>query len=62
MNKTENNRATVRAYVEVFNAGAFDRIRTLFTPDARIHGVIGSATLSSVMFNTLNRLLLAIWS
>lgn len=32
---------TVRAYVEAINAFDLDRLRTLFTPDARIYGVLG---------------------
>src|SRR5206468_2883682 len=34
-------KATVLEYVAAFNAGDIDRLRTLFTPDATIYGVLG---------------------
>lgn len=45
----EQNRATVEAYASAINAGNFATLRTLFTPDARIEGVTGSATLDEAM-------------
>lgn len=45
MTSTDRNKATVRAYADAFNAGDYDRIRTLFTADAKIHGVAGSGPL-----------------
>ena len=32
----------IAAYVEAFNAGNFELLLAQFTPDARIHGVLGS--------------------
>ncbi|MBS0297181.1 MAG: nuclear transport factor 2 family protein [Proteobacteria bacterium] len=40
----EDRKAVVRAYVEAFNAGDFEAIRPLFTPDAEIYGVTGSGS------------------
>lgn len=35
------NKQTVDDYVKAFNAGNFERLRGLFTPDAQIFGVVG---------------------
>ena len=42
---TESNKSVVMTYVEAFNAGRFEDLRSIFTDDALIHGVTGSATL-----------------
>jgi predicted ester cyclase len=36
----------IGAYVEAFNAGDFPRLLSLFTPDAIIVGVLGSASIA----------------
>jgi len=41
----ETNKAVVQQYVEAFNRGDLDALRALFTPDAVIHGVLGSGGL-----------------
>lgn len=43
------NKSIVRAYVDAFNSGDFDRLRALFTPDAVVYGVIGWGTVDKVM-------------
>lgn len=40
---------TVRAYVDAFNAGDWDRLRALFTQDAQVSGVLGSTPLESAL-------------
>ena len=40
---------TVRAYVEAFNAADWDRMGELFTPDAEILGVLGSAPIADAL-------------
>jgi predicted ester cyclase len=44
-----DRKATVSAYVDAFNAGDWDRIAELFTSDARIAGVLGSAPLADAL-------------
>lgn len=36
-------------YVEAMNAGDFERLASLFTPDATIHGVVGKGSLDFAM-------------
>jgi len=45
----QTNKATVTAYVKAFNAGDFERLRSLFTPDAQIWGVAGAGSLEVAM-------------
>src|SRR3954467_14752035 len=45
MSVSEVNKAAVLQYVEAFNRGHVDALRLLFTPDAVIHGVLGSGGL-----------------
>lgn len=39
----------VRQYVEAFNQGDSDALRDLFTPDALVYGVLGSAGLDEAL-------------
>lgn len=48
MSQLERNKEVVRQYVAAFNAGDLDRLRTLFTGDAVVHGVLGWGTLDVV--------------
>jgi predicted ester cyclase len=43
------NESLVRAYVEAFNCGDFERIAGLCTPDVMIHGVLGHGGLDVAM-------------
>jgi steroid delta-isomerase-like uncharacterized protein len=45
----EANKDVVRQYVAAFNRGDRDALRGLFTPDARIQGVLGSAGLEEAL-------------
>ena len=45
MSASESNKETVRRYVAAFNRGDLEALRLLFTPDAVIHGVLGSGGL-----------------
>lgn len=40
---------TVRAYVDAFNAGDWDRLRALFIPDAQVSGVLGPTPLDGAL-------------
>ena len=40
---------TVRAYVEAFNAADWGRMAELFTPDAEILGVLGTAPIATAL-------------
>lgn len=46
---SEANKDVVRRYVAAFNRADFATLRTLFTPDAVIHGVLGSGGLDEAM-------------
>ncbi|MBL8551753.1 MAG: ester cyclase [Hyphomonadaceae bacterium] len=48
-NTEEINKAAVRAYVDAFNAGDFDRLRAVHTPDAIVRGVLGWGGIDEVM-------------
>ena len=41
MNSLETNKQVVRQYVDAFNRGDIETLRSLFTTDALIHGVLG---------------------
>lgn len=43
------NEATVRAYVAAFNAGDFEALEALFTPDATIQGVLADVPLANAL-------------
>jgi steroid delta-isomerase-like uncharacterized protein len=45
----ETNKNVIRQYVEYFNAGDLDRLRSLFATDALIHGVLGWGEVDVVM-------------
>ena len=45
MSQTEINKAAVRSYVAALNAGCWERLRELFSPNAAIQGVTGSAPI-----------------
>jgi predicted ester cyclase len=49
MTSTADAKAVVRAYVEAFNAGDFERLQSLFAPDAQIWGVLGWGGLDVAM-------------
>lgn len=46
---TETNKGVVRQYVEAFNAGDLDTLRTLFNDDAVVQGVLGWGKLDVIM-------------
>ena len=48
MRASESNMQVVYEYVAAFNAGDIERLRTLFTPDATIYGVLGWGTIEQV--------------
>ena len=41
MSGAESNKEVVRAYVDAFNRGDMEALRSLFTEDAQIQGVLG---------------------
>jgi predicted ester cyclase len=45
----ESNKAVVQQYVDAFNHGDFEQLRSLFTPDAAIYGVLGFGSLEVAM-------------
>ena len=45
----EANKQTVRAYVDSFNRGDIDELRTLFTDDALVYGVLGWGGMDQVV-------------
>jgi predicted ester cyclase len=49
MMEKETNKRVVLDYVDAFNARDYDRLGTLFAPDAVIYGVLGSGGLDVVM-------------
>ncbi|HTJ00812.1 MAG TPA: nuclear transport factor 2 family protein [Dongiaceae bacterium] len=49
MTQTELNKQTVTQYVAAFNRADMDTLRTLFTPDAVIRGVLGWGNLDQVI-------------
>jgi len=44
----EEHKEIVRAYVNAFNRGDLPTLRTLFTPDALIYGVLGWGSMDKV--------------
>ena len=49
MSQLEQNRETVRRYVDAFNRGDLDLLRTLFAPDATIQGVLKKGQLDEIL-------------
>ena len=49
MNDIDSMKATVRRYAECFNAGDADGLRGLFTADATVQGVLGSAPIEKAI-------------
>ncbi|WP_207538605.1 ester cyclase [Sabulicella rubraurantiaca] len=49
MSGTEANKTMVRSYVAALNSGNWERLRELFTPDATIQGVTGSAPIEKAL-------------
>jgi predicted ester cyclase len=47
--RLEANKGVVRAYAEAYSAGDLDRLVSLFTPDAVVHGVLGWGRLDAVV-------------
>jgi steroid delta-isomerase-like uncharacterized protein len=45
----ESNKQTVLAYVDAFNRGDIDELRTLFTDDALVYGVLGWGGMDQVV-------------
>ena len=45
----EQNKQTVRAYVDAFNRGDIDELRMLFTDDALVYGVLGWGGMDQVV-------------
>jgi len=45
----EQNKAVVRQYVDAFNQGDLTALRTLFTPDALVYGVLGWGGMDEVV-------------
>jgi len=46
---SEENKSVIRAYVEAFNAGDFERLRAVHAPDAVVRGVLGWGAVDDVM-------------
>jgi len=44
-----NHEEVLRAYVDAFNSGDWDKIAALFTPDTEIRGVLGWGSLDVAM-------------
>lgn len=57
MNRTEENKTTVRAYAEAFSRGDFEAVKALCTPDVIIAGVLGKGGLDVAVpiWNDLHR-------
>ena len=49
MNARADNKAVVRQYVDAFNQGDQEVLRTLFVPDAIIYGVLGWGSFNDVL-------------
>ncbi|MFP5286998.1 MAG: ester cyclase [Thermoanaerobaculia bacterium] len=49
MTPQEANKQVVREYVDAFNQGDFERLRSLFAEDAEIQGVLGKGLMDKVM-------------
>ncbi len=49
MGTLERNRQIVREYVDAFNQCDLDKLRSLFTPDAMIQGVLGQAPIDRAL-------------
>jgi ketosteroid isomerase-like protein len=49
MNDPESNKMVVQQYVQAFNRGDMDGLRSLFAPDALIWGVLGFGSVDDAM-------------
>jgi len=49
MTDLERNKQVVRRYVEAFNRGDLDALRSLFTEEAEIQGVLGQGQLDRIV-------------
>lgn len=49
MSEMSVNKQIVLNYVETMNAGNFERLASLFAPDATIHGVVGKGAVDFAM-------------
>ena len=49
MSQEDQNKRVVLAYVDAFNRGDLDALRTLFAADAEIQGVLGRGLMEKVM-------------
>ena len=49
MSDISARKRVVLNYVEAMNAGDFERLASLFTPDAAIHGVVGKGSVDFAM-------------
>ena len=49
MSQEDQNKRVVLAYVDAFNRGDLDALRTLFAADAEIQGVLGKGLMEKVM-------------
>lgn len=49
MSDVSARKRVILNYVEAMNAGDFERLASLFTPDAAIHGVVGKGSVEFAM-------------
>lgn len=49
MSDVSANKKVVLTYVEAMNAGDFERLASLFTPDTVLHGVVGKGSVEFAM-------------
>ncbi len=49
MSDISTRKQVILNYVEAMNAGDFERLASLFTPDAAIHGVVGKGSVDFAM-------------
>lgn len=49
MESESTNKQIVKRYVEAFNAGDLETLRTLFAPDALVYGVLGWGGMEQVL-------------
>jgi steroid delta-isomerase-like uncharacterized protein len=49
MTQHESNKQVIRAYVDAFNKGDIDMLKTLFTPDAVIQGVLKKGQMDEIL-------------
>ena len=49
MDREELHKQLIASYVSAFNSGDFKRLRTLFSPEAQIQGVLGWAGIEKAL-------------